>query len=209
MTLILTGLATVKHVNLRKEGPQENQVLACDLKIQTTQSAEVLAYFHSTLRNLLFTADGNPQIPNLKPIALEGSIRNLEAVLDIKFVLLACEASKFTFQPINGERVIMNLSLTYCPQAHEVSRTAELINRDIQILIKSQPSLLESACTREEFLEKFRPPAPTAPLIVNVDLDKACTVCGKGGATDSGICLKCVANSNRNKKLKSTKNARL
>ena len=30
-------------------------------------------------------------------------------------------------------------------------------------------------------------------LVVNIDMDKRCAECGKGGATDSGICLRCAA----------------
>jgi uncharacterized OB-fold protein len=29
-------------------------------------------------------------------------------------------------------------------------------------------------------------------LVVNVDMGKRCAECGKAGATDSGICLKCA-----------------
>lgn len=29
--------------------------------------------------------------------------------------------------------------------------------------------------------------------IINVDLDKKCHHCGKGGATQSGLCMACIA----------------
>ena len=35
------------------------------------------------------------------------------------------------------------------------------------------------------------------PVIINVDLDKKCKRCGKGGATDSGVCLACIAKAVR------------
>ena len=31
------------------------------------------------------------------------------------------------------------------------------------------------------------------PVIINVHLDKKCKRCGKGGATDNGVCLACIA----------------
>ena len=213
MSLELTGIATVKHVNLRKEGPQENQTLACDLKMQTTQSADVLAYFHSTLRNLLFTAEGTPQIPNLKPIEIEGSVRNLEATLDNNFVLLACEAKKFTFEPLAGERVLLTFSLTYFPLPKEVSRTAEFINQDIKIDIKGQASLLDSMDGKPA---EAVPAESGAPRTIEVYVGKKCPECGKGGATNFGVCLECAAarikkkvGQQLKKKTKPAKNASL
>jgi len=30
-------------------------------------------------------------------------------------------------------------------------------------------------------------------VVIHVDLDKKCTRCGKGGATQNGLCMKCIA----------------
>jgi len=30
------------------------------------------------------------------------------------------------------------------------------------------------------------------PLIISVDLDRKCKRCGKGGATQNGVCLPCI-----------------
>ncbi len=32
-------------------------------------------------------------------------------------------------------------------------------------------------------------------LTININLDKKCTRCKKGGATDGGLCLKCIGNT--------------
>lgn len=39
---------------------------------------------------------------------------------------------------------------------------------------------------------------------INIDLDKKCAECGKGGAVDSGICLACTIKVFGKAKLKST-----
>ena len=36
------------------------------------------------------------------------------------------------------------------------------------------------------------------PVIINVNLDAKCRWCGKGGATQSGVCLACIAKAVRN-----------
>lgn len=38
-------------------------------------------------------------------------------------------------------------------------------------------------------------------LNIKIDLDKKCKKCGKGGATQSGYCLKCVAKMIKNGRL--------
>lgn len=40
-------------------------------------------------------------------------------------------------------------------------------------------------------------------LTINVDLDKKCVECGKGGACDSGICLGCISKALHGKPMKS------
>jgi hypothetical protein len=38
---------------------------------------------------------------------------------------------------------------------------------------------------------------------LNIDMDKKCAECGKGGATDNGICMKCNTKAISGKPMKS------
>ena len=40
-------------------------------------------------------------------------------------------------------------------------------------------------------------------LTINVNMDKKCVECGKGGAVDSGICLGCTTKALRDKPMRS------
>jgi len=40
-------------------------------------------------------------------------------------------------------------------------------------------------------------------LTINIDMDRKCLECGKGGATESGICLGCTCKAISNKPMKS------
>lgn len=40
-------------------------------------------------------------------------------------------------------------------------------------------------------------------VTVNINMDKKCLECSKGGATDSGICLPCITKAIRGKPMKS------
>ena len=40
-------------------------------------------------------------------------------------------------------------------------------------------------------------------LVVHIDMDKRCAECGKGGATDSGICLRCATQAISGKAMRS------
>jgi hypothetical protein len=39
-----------------------------------------------------------------------------------------------------------------------------------------------------------------ADLVINIDMGEKCAECGKGGATNSGLCLSCVAKAMNFKK---------
>lgn len=38
---------------------------------------------------------------------------------------------------------------------------------------------------------------------INIDMDKKCPECGKGGATQNGLCLRCITKSMRGRPMKS------
>lgn len=38
---------------------------------------------------------------------------------------------------------------------------------------------------------------------INIDMDKKCPECGKGGATQNGLCLGCISKSMRGRPMKS------
>jgi len=143
MTFSFYGSAHVEHVNLRKEGAADIKHLACDVKLSTITSSDVLIPFSPTLRDLLFTDSGSPRVPNMKPLGLEGSVRHLRCRLPAwKLELLDVEAKKFTFLPIEGHRVEMVFSLGLEPQSNETARLAEILGETVLIEIGVEADLL-------------------------------------------------------------------
>lgn len=57
-------LATLKHINVRKEGSDE-KILAIDVRFNCQIPSDVLIEFHPTLRTMLWTQDGEPRFNRL------------------------------------------------------------------------------------------------------------------------------------------------
>lgn len=57
-------LATLKHINVRKEGSDE-KILAIDVRFNCQIPSDVLIEFHPTLRTMLWTHDGEPRFNRL------------------------------------------------------------------------------------------------------------------------------------------------
>lgn len=152
MSLELTGRAAVKHINLRKEGPREEQSLAVDIKLACTTSAAILAYFHPTLRSFLFNDAGEPRIPQLEPISLDGSLKNMDLKLDGLEVWRA-ELKKFVFEPLSGEKVALSFSASFEPVRAQLATLAELLGREIALEVKPEGGGLPLGSA--EFKQRF------------------------------------------------------
>lgn len=198
MSLELTTRASVKHLNLRKEGPQDQQALAVDMKLACVTDAGVLAFFHPTLRSLLFNDTGSPRIPQLEPIAIDGELKNMD--LDIAAIkVLRAELKKFVFEPLSGARVAMTFSASFEPTRAQLVDLADLIGREVPLEVKPEGAL-------DLGLPPVARVAGTisgATAMVNVDLNVNCDECGKPGATDSRICLRCISKATKGKPMKS------
>ena len=143
MTLELFGArATIKHLNIRKEGPQDDQILAVDVKLQLITDAGVLAYFHPTLRALLFNESGNPRIPQLDPISLDGTIKDTELKLG-KIALSPVELKRFSFEPLAGDRVLVTFQASTQPTGQQIALLAELVQSEIDLDVAGQAQLFK------------------------------------------------------------------
>jgi len=186
----LSGRATIKHVNLRKEGPSEDQVLAVDVKLVCTTSADILAYFHPTLRALLFNDAGSPRIKQLDPIGLSGEVKHMD--LDLAGIKLTrAEIKKFLFEPIDGHRVVFTFNASFEPARAQLIGIADLLGMEVAIDIRPEAELDLGGPGRQQFKAEPRPQAK--PVTVEINMDKRCAACKKPGATQSGLCLKCAA----------------
>jgi hypothetical protein len=157
--------AILQHVNLRKEGPEDNRVPACDLKFQCVAPADVLLAFSDSLRSMLYTSDGQPRYPQMGDVEWDVEMRNY--LLDIvvpprrtPLELTGVKLKNFKLRPLANWR----LDLTFSAQAYPANGTsiADQLHRalmeDVKIDLKLNGDLLAGA----EGSAKPKPPESKA-----------------------------------------------
>lgn len=134
------GKAEIRHLNVRKEGPDEEKVLAIDIKFQCVTGADVIDFFHEGLKAVLFTDVGAVKNMMLKPLAFYNTVMNCDLeVIGQRFG--GIEVGKFTLAPKDGNQVTMTFSLSIQPSGDEVARFSEFVMDEIDISIQPQPEL--------------------------------------------------------------------
>lgn len=97
MPITLDQTVQVVHLNVRKEGPDNDKHLMVDLKLEAQTGADILAEFDPTLRHLLFV-EGERRYPKMGSIKWAGEMKHME--LDIAGVsLMDVKAHKFQIDP--------------------------------------------------------------------------------------------------------------
>lgn len=134
------GKAEIKHLNVRKEGPDEEKVLAIDVKLQCTTSADMLDFFHEGIKDVLFTDAGAVKNMMLKPLEFLNTVLNCELeILGQRY--FGVDVGKFQLKPKDGNQVLMTFSVSIQPSGDEVARISEFVMDEIDIAILPQPQL--------------------------------------------------------------------
>lgn len=142
MPLTLDQIVTVAHLNIRKEGPDDDKHLMVDMKLSVKAGADILAEFDPTLRFLLFY-DGAPRYPKMGAIKWAGEANHME--LDIAgLMILDVKVYKFQFTPfaIQGvEYVDLACTATFAPSGRDTAILAEQVGEDIPVKLTPGPQL--------------------------------------------------------------------
>ena len=134
------AVANIKHLNIRKEGPEDDKVLAVDMKLEITAAAnDVLPYFDPALRHFLFNYETNQvRFRSMGAIHWDGEMLNMEMEihgLEFRNVRL----SKFAIEPKmekDEQFVHLTLSATFQPDGRDVALLAERVQETGQIIIR-------------------------------------------------------------------------
>ena len=143
MPLEIDQDATLEHINIRKEGPDDEKHLMVDLKLQLIASSDILLEFDPTLRRMLFTPEGGKRYPKMAPIKWAGEMRHMELeIAGVEFMDVTLR--KFQFDPITlrgHEFVDLTFLATFAPAARETAIIAEQVGEETLIKIKAAPQL--------------------------------------------------------------------
>lgn len=118
MTEIKTA-AVLKHINLRKEGPEDAKEPAFDLKLTATVTAELVDDLAlnddeeaGKILAAFWTEDGHVAIPSLDRISFNRTIMHCHVTIDDCMELLACKAKSFSFLPQHDKRAELQFTIS-------------------------------------------------------------------------------------------------
>lgn len=138
------GRAEIKHINTRKEGPEEDKVLALDIKLTAKIDARLLAYFDSELSGFLFLPDGAGAVRNtaIEPIKFKHKIENCDLeIAGLSFH--GVKVSKFSIEPVDGRQAWLTWQNSFQPASNEVAVISEYLMDEVDVVVASQPDLFE------------------------------------------------------------------
>lgn len=144
----LDALATLRHLNIRKEG--DEKVLAYDLKIEVETSSHVLIEFHPSLPWLLW-ADSEPRFKGLiTSVRLSGELRHHCArVASIE--IADCTLKSFEVMPHAMNIATLTFTLTANPiSGNTIALLSEFVQDKVSLHLSRDGDL-------------FAPPAPDVP----------------------------------------------
>lgn len=140
----LAGVASIRHLNVRKEGPEDEKILAVDVKLVFKQvDRRLCAYFDEALESFLWRGDTNALIVRnvfLAPVTYANEISSATVQIGTH-LFLGCDVKKFGIEPADGGVITLTCSVSLYPAASDVSDLAKLVQDEDQVSIEGPPDL--------------------------------------------------------------------
>ncbi len=142
-----SGPATIKHLNVRKEGPEDEKIIAVDVKMEVRGlDYRLCDYFDDALAQFLWRGDTEAMIVRnayLDPVKYIHTITSASAEIgSLNFI--GCEVDKFAIQPRDGGVINLVCSVTAYPNADEVALLAKYVQEDCRVDIEGPPDLFST-----------------------------------------------------------------
>ena len=145
----VSATATIKHLNVRKEGAEDDKELAIDIKLVLQKvDAKLCAYFDGALESFLWRRDGDTgcYVRNmfLDPVSYIHTIEDCEVRIG-ENTFFGCEVKKFQLDPRDGGVMNMGVSVTAYPNSEQVARLAKDVQEDVMVTIRAPLDLFADA----------------------------------------------------------------
>lgn len=139
-----SGLATILHLNIRKEGPDDEKVLAVDVKMQgTVYGDRACAYFDAGLYDFLFDESGIIRNPMLEPIGFANVIENVDmTIAGIDFASVKLQKFKLQAKK-DGGQVMLTFSAAISPNGGDVAIISEYVADEVDVTARMAPGLFD------------------------------------------------------------------
>lgn len=130
------GKATIKHLNIRKEGDEDDRELAVDVKFEGTTDAESMcAFFDPGLYAFLFNEIGAIRNLSLEPVCFGNTIKNC-ALSTLGMNVQRVKLKKFSVATIDGKRIALTFSASFFPTEDQVALLSGQVQEEISIDVK-------------------------------------------------------------------------
>jgi hypothetical protein len=140
----VSGIATIKHLNVRKEGPEDEKILAVDVKLEIKDvDRRLCGYFDDALEAFLWRGNTNALIVRsafLAPVMYLGEISNATCQIGLNH-FSGCDVKKFQIQPRDGGVMTLTCSLSIYPSSADVSDIAKMVQDEERVVIEGPPDL--------------------------------------------------------------------
>jgi len=144
----VAGMATIKHLNVRKEGPDDEKILAVDVKLEIKQlDRRLCGYFDEALEAFLWRGETDALIARnayLYPVCYGNEISGASVVIGSNSYA-GCDVKKFAIEPHDGGVITLVCSVALYPNASEVSDLAKMVQDDVSVSIEGPPDLFSGA----------------------------------------------------------------
>ncbi len=137
---LFDGMAEIKHLNIRKEGPEEEKVLAVDVKFCGRTDAALCDFFDQELRDFLFTDEVIARPMRMEPIGFTNEIENCDLQLLDKY-FTGVRLRKFKIVPKDGGEMELTFTASFQPLRDEVAIIAEYVTDEVRVVARPQPQL--------------------------------------------------------------------
>lgn len=136
------GLVEILHLNTRKDGPEEDKVLAVDVKMTTTVSREILDFFEPALGECLFIEGGAVRNPLMGPVQFHNQLEHYR-LETFGSTFFGVTIKKFVIEPKDINQIILTFAVSFKPSGTEVARLAEYLQDSVQISLEPENGELD------------------------------------------------------------------
>jgi hypothetical protein len=144
----IDSLATIKALNIRKEGEDDEKIVAVDVKLEFKKvDRRLCAYFDSAIEEFLWRGETDALMVRnafLKPLAYVNSIKDATIVIGTH-EYSGCDVGKFQIEPQDGGVITLTCSATVNPNEADIADLAKAVQDDTQVSIEGPPDLFARA----------------------------------------------------------------
>lgn len=170
----VSGMATIKHLNVRKEGPEDDKILAVDVKLEIKNvDRRLCGYFDDALEAFLWRGDTNALIARnafLTPVRYANEISSASVSIGNNSYS-GCDVKKFEIEPRDGGVITLTCSVAVYPNSADVSDLAKMVQDEAGVTIEGPPDLfagdpqLNPLATESELANPFPLDGGSEPVV--------------------------------------------